>query len=263
MSERPWYERAFDLRYLELYPHRDLASARGEIAALHARGLAGRVLDLGCGFARHVLAMLEMEIEAFGLDRSIELLAHASTLEGRDRLHGRLVRGDFRSLPFRDGVFDFAVMLFSSFGYLDERGNAEVLGEVARVLKRNGALVLDLMNPPQVRATLVPFSRSEHGGRIIEERRALLDGGRRVRKDVRVVEPGGAALEWHEDVRLYEVVELEAALARAELRVERVEGDFDGRSPAPDAPRQIVWARRSRREHRSCSEPVRTRGSWS
>ncbi len=244
MNERPWYERAFDAPYLGLYPHRDLAAARAEVAALRARGLRGRGLDVGCGFGRHALAMLEEGIDAFGLDLSRELLARAAWLEGGARLRGRLLRGDVRALPVRERSLDFVTLFFSSFGYFDEAGNARALAEIGRVLRGEGLALLDLMNPTRVRERLEPFTRTERGGRILEERRSLLDSGRRVRKDVSLVERDGTTRRWHEDVRLYEVGELEPLLARAGLRLERAEGDFDGRPAAPDAPRQIVWARR-------------------
>jgi SAM-dependent methyltransferase len=243
-SEVPWFARAFRASYLELYPHRDLAAARLEVAALVARGLAGRGVDLGCGFGRHVLAMLERGIDARGLDLSAELLAHAARLEGGAHLAGRLLRGDLRALPFRARSLGFVTLFFSSFGYFDDAANARVAGEIGRVLAPGGLAFLDLMNPAHVRAELVPFTRSQRAGRVLEERRVLTDGGRRVRKDVRVVEPDGAELSWYEDVRLYEPAELAPLLLRAGLRVERLEGGFDGRGPGCDAPRLLVWARR-------------------
>jgi SAM-dependent methyltransferase len=242
-SERPWYDAAFEADYLALYPLRDLAAARFEAGALIERGLRGVVLDLGCGFGRHVLALRERGLEAFGLDRSLDLLAHAHELEG-GVLRGRLVRGDSRALPFRERVFDGVVLLFSSFGYFEDDENACVLGECARVLKPGGVLVLDLMNPARVRATLVPESRSERGGMVLVERRSLARDGRRVRKEVTLTRADGSGRSWREDVRLYEAAEVAALLAAAGLEHLRSEGDFDGVDSGPETPRQIVWARR-------------------
>jgi len=240
---RPWYEAAFARGYLDVYPHRDAGAARGEVAGLIERGLRGRVLDLGCGFGRHTLAMRAAGLDAWGLDLSRDLLAHARAGPGAERLAGRLVRGDFRRLPFRDASFDAVVMLFSSFGYFDDEQNGGVLDEIARVLAPGGTVVLDLMNPARVRATLVPESRTERGGRTLIERRRLVEGGRRVQKDVRLIEPDGAERAWREDVRLYDRDEIGAVLERRSLDLERVEGDFDGGPFGPRSTHQVVWAR--------------------
>lgn len=237
-TTRPWFDTAFEAGYLELYPHRDLAAARTEVAGLVARGVGGRVLDLGCGFGRHLAALREHGLEAFGLDRSLELLRRVPPA-----LAGRLARGDFRALPFAARRFEGVLMLFSSFGYFEDRENARVLAEVARVLAPGGLAVLDLMNPARIRSALVPESRTTRGGLEIRECRRLERGGTRVVKDVRVRAADGSERAWREDVRLFEPAELPGLLARAGLAVLRTEGDFDGRPFTPEAPRQIVWAR--------------------
>ena len=239
-EQRPWYDQAFEAGYIELYPHRDEDSARAEVAGLVARGVGGRVLDLGCGSGRHLLALRERGLAAVGLDRSRALLARAATC-----LAGRLARGDFRALPFRDGAFHTVLMLFSSFGYFEDAENELALREIARVLAPGGLVVLDLMNPARVRATLVPESRARRGGCEFHERRRLERGGARVVKEVRLCAPDRSERRWREDVRLYEPRELAALLARAGLVLRRTEGDFDGRAFGPDSPRQIAWAGRT------------------
>jgi len=242
-SSGAWFEAAFERGYLEVYPHRDLASARVEVGGRIARELSGRVLDLGCGFGRHSLAMLELGLEVYGMDLSADLLASAGALEGGTALEGRLVRGDFRRPPFREGSFDAVVMLFSSFGYFDDEGNRHVAGEVARLLRDGGRAVLDLMNPFRIRARLVPSSRTERGELCLIERRALAEGGRRVQKEVELVLASGERRHWREDVRLYEPEEVRELLAGVGLEVEGTDGEFDGRPFDEDSPRQIVWAR--------------------
>lgn len=243
MEAPQWFDSAFGRDYLAVYPHRDAESARREVAGLVERGFPGgrgRVLDLGCGFGRHLAALREHGLDAWGLDRSLPLLLHADPT-----LRGRIVRGDFRALPFRPRTFGAVVMLFSSFGYFDDVENARVIGEIARVLAPGGLVVLDLMNPERVRATLVPESRVRRGALEIHERRTLEHDGTRVVKEVRLASAGDAERGWREDVRLYEPHEVDALLAGAGLRRLRTEGDFDGNPfrASAAAPRQIVWAR--------------------
>ena len=195
MSEEPWYVAAFGADYRGVYPHRDLQAARGEVQHLVARGLAGRVLDLCCGFGRHALAFAEAGVEIVGVDLSAALLAQARQLPGAERLAGRLVRADARALPFRPAAFDAAVLLFSSFGYFGEGGDGRVLAGLARAVRPGGRVLLDLMHPARVRAGLVPRTSSRRGAARVLERRALADGGRRVTKAVRVEEQDGGVRE--------------------------------------------------------------------
>ena len=235
---RPWYDAAFEGGYLDVYPHRDLAAARAEVAGLVEHGVRGRVLDLGCGAGRHLVALGERGLAAFGLDRSAALLARVPA-----EVRGRTVRGDFRALPLASGAFDAVLMLFSSFGYFEDADNARVLGEIERVLRPGGLVVLELMNPARVRATLVPESRTTRGASEVLERRRLR--GARVVKDVTLRDAAGAERSWREDVRLYEPGEMQALLAAAKLAWLRTEGDFEGGAFAPESPRQLVWARKA------------------
>ena len=55
----------------------------------------------------------------------------------------RLVRGDYRELPFEDASFDAVFNLFSSLGYLERDEDVGVLREFRRVSRPGGALVVE------------------------------------------------------------------------------------------------------------------------
>ena len=242
--DEAWYVDAFRSDYRVVYPHRDVESAEREIRWVLEQGFGGRVLDLCCGYGRHCLALARAGVDVVGLDLSAELLRDASRLEGAERLAGRLFRGDMRRLPFAEGTFDGVLNLFSSFGYVGDDGDLEVLDEIARVLAPGGRGLLDLMNPARIRADLVPESTTERDGLRLVERRALVDGGRRVTKEVHLTLPGGAERRWREEVRMYETEELEHLLGERGLRVTAVHGGFGGGAYGPEADRQIVQIRR-------------------
>lgn len=243
MSE-PWYVTAFGADYRAVYPHRDLTSARREVAHLIAMGVAGRVLDLCCGFGRHTLALAERGMDVFGVDLSSDLLVQAANLPGGEQLAGRLVRADARRVPMASGSCDTVVNLFSSFGYFGAEGDGQVLDEIARLVRPGGRAVLDLMNPARIRAALVPESlRAVEGGRL-EERRALEEGGNRVTKAVRLVLADGSERRWREDVRLYEHTLVRSMLAARGLEVVAVQGDFADVPFDEDASRQLLHVKR-------------------
>lgn len=240
----PWYVTAFRSDYREVYPHRDVASARREVRWILEQGVEGPILDLCCGFGRHAVALAEAGYAVTGLDLSADLLRQMPDLEGGEVLAGRRIRADARRLPFLAASFHGLVNLFSSFGYFGDVGDAEVLDDIARVLAPGGRAVLDLMNPDRIRAGLVPESRTERDGLVIDEVRALEDEGRRVTKSVQITFPDGRVESWREDVRMYEPAELHVLLAARGLEVQRVAGSFEGAEPGPTAERQLVVVQR-------------------
>jgi len=243
-ADADWFRRAFGDDYLRVYPHRDDASARREVAFVLdvATPPAGaRVLDLACGTGRHARPFAAAGHRVAALDLSPELLAAASGAG----THG-LVRGDMRRLPFRAGAFDLVASFFTSFGYFEtEAEDARALAAVAGVLRPGGRYFLDYLNPVRVRAALVPRTERTAGALRVREERSIDEARRRVEKRVTVETAEGETRRYVESVRLYEAPELTAVLARAGLRVMARWGDFDGREPGPDAPRDLLLAERA------------------
>ena len=149
-----WWESWFGEEYLDLYPHRDAASARREaaFALAHLPSQPNPLLDLCCGSGRHSIPLAEAGSPSVGLDYSAPLLDLARQ---RDR-HLALVRGDMRALPFRDGAFRTVVNFFTSFGYfLTEAENTSVVAEIERVLQGGGSFLCDTFCRDHVLARLV------------------------------------------------------------------------------------------------------------
>ena len=105
---------------------------------------------------------------------------------------------------------------------------------------------LQLVCGDTVRWTLQPQSVEIVDGRTIEIERAVVDGGRRVAKSIRVLRAGSDTLQWHESVRLFDADELDALAARAGLRVEATYGDFEGHPHEAGETRRLVVLRKAR-----------------
>ncbi len=115
------------------------------------------ILDLGCGTGQ-LLARLADELappRLAGCDYSDGMLTHAAD-RLRDasispiRVGGRsaqpmLVRGDALCLPFASAAFD-AIVSTEAFHWFPDQDAA--LAEAARVLRRDGTLLLGFVNPP-------------------------------------------------------------------------------------------------------------------
>ncbi|HEY3203163.1 MAG TPA: methyltransferase domain-containing protein [Thermoanaerobaculia bacterium] len=241
-----WWESWFGEEYLDLYPHRDLESARREaaFALAHLPAEPTPLLDLCCGSGRHSVPLAEAGFPPIGLDYSAPLLELAH------RRHRRLllVRGDMRSLPFRDASFRAVVNFFTSFGYfLREVENVSVVAEIERVLRPRGAFLCDTFGRDYVLARLVPQEeRRCPGEKEYRIRRWWNAETQRLEKEIEVRRAGSTEI-FRESVRAYTADELAALLQGAGLRIESVWGDFDEAPAGPDSPRLIVLARKPER----------------
>lgn len=235
-----WFETAFDVDYLHRYSHRDAAEA-DRAAALFLRHLpaaeagAPRVLDLCCGWGRHLRSLAGKGLRVAGGDLSLPLLRHAV------RENRAVVRLDMRELPFRAGSFHAVANFFTAFGYFDDDAeNFRVLGEVARVLRPGGIFFFDFLNAERVARSLAQSSESietsSDGTRWMVRRTLSADG---LRAEKTHLQMGGGSGTIHESVRLFSRAELEAALARAGLAVQCTYGDFGGAPFSSDSERLI------------------------
>ncbi|MGX9181944.1 class I SAM-dependent methyltransferase [Mesorhizobium sp. BHbdii] len=103
------------------------------------------VLELGCGYGRITNRLAEKGARVTGLDISPILLKKAETDAAERSVDVEYVRGDMRSLPWRDR-FDAAFLWYTTFGYFDEAGNERVLHEAAASLRKGGRLLIDQLN---------------------------------------------------------------------------------------------------------------------
>lgn len=235
MSE--WYERWFGEDYLALYPHRDERDAAAAVGLLE-REFAGRpqerILDLACGSGRHTRLLRGLGWSV-GLDLSPVLLRLARAKDPE----GPYVRADMRILPFADGSFSLITNLFTSFGYfVSDEEHEIVLAEVHRALRKGGTFVLDFLNAPHVRRTLVPFDQREVNGTVIEQRRSITRDGRFVVKKITSHKDGRTFVE---RVRLFEPDDLRTMFGSAGFAVAVEYGDYDGAPLTAESPRAIMF----------------------
>jgi ubiquinone/menaquinone biosynthesis C-methylase UbiE len=96
----------------------------------------GRVLDLGCGTGSAGGHVAGVGAAVVGVDLSMGMLAVA-----RSVVRLPVAQGDLRDLPFGDGSFG-AVAAYYSIQHVPRPQVAVALGEVARVLRTDGALLV-------------------------------------------------------------------------------------------------------------------------
>lgn len=203
-----WHRHWFDQDYLALYRHRDhreadrfldMLTLQHGFSPLQPDGRPTRVLDLGCGSGRHSLELARRGFDAVGLDWSADLLAVA---HAQDPV-GRFVRADMAHPPLRP-VFHWVLSLFTSFGYRGDDGdNRDQLVRMAGLCLPEGRLLIDFLNPVQVRAHLVPHSVRHVEGRPVQETRHIDEGTNQVIKELEFTTAAGESRRVHEAVKLY------------------------------------------------------------
>jgi ubiquinone/menaquinone biosynthesis C-methylase UbiE len=114
----------------------------GEILADHP---AGQLLDAGCGagiLARSLLLSPRHDFSITVADRSPAMVKYCVDTM-RDLGKVRAYVGDLERLPFADATFDVTL----ATGALEYTDAAKVLHEFARVTRRNGTVIVSMLNP--------------------------------------------------------------------------------------------------------------------
>lgn len=205
------------------------------------------VLDVGCGFGRHVRAFADERIDATGIDISPLFVA-----EGRERAEAAGVadRTTFRELDMRaldemDETFDLVVCLYNTLGYYEDEENVSVLRKMRQRLSDDGACVVQVGNKDALLADLPESKVYETGdGMVVEQysfdsRTSRLTRTRDVFRDDGMEHLGRTEYV----VRNYSPPELERSLRDAGFDEVTLTGGFDGSPVSMDADRLVAIAR--------------------
>jgi ubiquinone/menaquinone biosynthesis C-methylase UbiE len=247
LPEMGAWDAVFDETYLLTYlPF--LTDERTREEALGAVSLAavdpgGEILDCPTGFGRHAHVLTEAGYRVTGLERSENQLAEAERRRGGVEWP-RLVRGDYRELPFEDASFDAVLNLFTSLGYLERDEDVGVLREFRRVLRPGGALVVETMHRDRLARVFLPrtWDWLPDGSLFLQEREVDWVAGT-VSTLHLVVTPEGERIERSFVHRGYTPTEWDAMIRDAGFVEIECFSDWDASPPTPDR-RLIVRARR-------------------
>jgi SAM-dependent methyltransferase len=104
-----------------------------------------RVLEVGCGAAQCARWLRRHGAVAVGVDLSYRQLQHSRSLDETMGVPVPTVQADAQRLPFADGVFDLACSAYGAIPFVAD--SAEVMREVARVLRGGGRWVFSVTHP--------------------------------------------------------------------------------------------------------------------
>ena len=157
MGIRDYYIRDGNLSYEVDGEHtdRELTKAEMELLHNHLSGIRNSV-HFCCGAGRHVSAFASLNIFSVGVDISPYLVARGNRNIRRQKLSGRacLVLGEATAAPIRLQSTDCVTLLGNSFSLFAREDGRILLGEIIRILRSNGILILDMPYTDHVEATL-------------------------------------------------------------------------------------------------------------
>jgi SAM-dependent methyltransferase len=193
-----------------------------EAAAAQGTGVR-RVLVAACGTGNAAVELAGRGLEVAGFDLSPAMLAVAAAKRRPEpgwspgASGPRLLVGDLRSVPVRDGWADLVLVLNASLNYLLEPAEVlAALGHLGRVAADGGTVVVEPLSPRFVHQGWAPGRRVDRDGLRLEATYSVEDGlvVERLRWSLRGVEEAETYRQ-----RLYGDAELEALLAAAGLRL--------------------------------------------
>lgn len=228
----------------------DLAWWRRRIGKLNPH----RVLELGCGTGRVTRVLREGSRHVVGLDR-----VHAVLSRARERLGGvggvHLVRGDLRAPPVRSDWDLIAAPNDPLIHLRRDRDRGRALESCARLLARDGRLILDLLwwTPEEVERARSPEGLRKvreiptpDGTLLVEERWSLARDRRTVTAEYRYTPPSAPPVAASFRGVRWTLPELRRRLERAGLEIVRLRGGYDDRPFEPDeAEALLVESRRT------------------
>jgi len=224
-TSKEWYGSWFDSPYYHiLYEHRDEKEAQIFINNLNSFfdfKQSDHILDIACGKGRHAIYLNSRGLDVVGIDLSPKNIAYAKAYEN-NKLHFHV--HDMRQV-FRHETFDYALNLFTSFGYFDtELENEQAICAAAIALKNEGQLVIDFLNPYTVIDRLVPSERKTLRGIDFEICRRYSQGF--IVKEIKFTDKGKHYL-FTERVKAIRKVAFMRYFIKAGLKLKANFGDYE------------------------------------
>jgi SAM-dependent methyltransferase len=216
-----------------------------EVLALLGLETGDRVLDLGCGPGRHVLALAQLGYEVVGVDGSESYLDEVRARADAAGLTLRLERADLREYD-GGGAFDAACCLGSTFGlYHDDRENERVAERMLRALRDGGGAVIEVIGREMLPPDFTEMETLSLGARTLSIHRSLDPEGRWIedRWD------DGAGSTYQSGLRVYSAPELTGLLTRCGFTDVETFGGLDGSPYDVDAFRLVAVAWRGERRY--------------
>ncbi|HXJ19588.1 MAG TPA: methyltransferase domain-containing protein [Polyangia bacterium] len=228
---KPWFEEVFDEDYLRTLPflrHDQTTREADFIASALECPPGSELLDVGCGYGRHAIELVDRGFNVTGLDLSFPLLIRAAEEAEHRGVSVKFVHADMREMAF-ENQFDGAYSMLTTFGYFDEETNLRVAERIARALKPGSRLLLDVLNRDYIVGDLPMRVWWEGTGCVVLEEVDFNFHTSRLNTHRSIVFEDGRQLEQELSIRAYSLHEIGRLLRQAGFRVLDVSGHLTTR----------------------------------
>ncbi|NMC44991.1 MAG: methyltransferase domain-containing protein [candidate division Zixibacteria bacterium] len=200
-----------------------------------------RILDVGCGWGRHVLELARRGYDVTGIDQSETMIARANELARAEGLISAFVVQEMEDIDYID-AYDLGIALFGSFGYSrDDDVHLSILSRLHRALRDGGRLCIEQWNRDKYIRLDGQRQTHEHNGATIIEYHAFDHTTGRMNILRRYITAEDAR-EFKVSFRLFAVDELRNLLTSAGFERINIYGDLDGNPLTSETPRMVVVA---------------------
>ena len=130
-----------------------------------AQKLNAQVLDIGCGAGRFCPPIIEDGFSYIGIDISQGQIDQA---KGACK-QGQFIQGSMLNLPFEDNRFDVVIFIASLHHLENPAKRRQALEEAKRVLKKDGVILITVMNFWRKKFWRLLFSKKKAKGYVSTE----------------------------------------------------------------------------------------------
>ena len=200
------------------------------------------ILDLACGHGRHANILAELGHAVTGVDITPGFLRQAKQAAHKLGVKVRYIKKDMRQISFSN-EFDRVIMLFTAFGYFDDKQNLKVLHNIARALRRGGLFYFDTHNRDIFLKHFIPFMVVDKGRDMMIDRNEF-DPRTGIFSNRRTIIRNGKRKDMSFFVRFYNYTEINALLNKAGFIIDNAFGDWEGAKFNRDSRRMLIIAKK-------------------
>lgn len=212
-----------------------------------------KILDLGCGDGRIAIKLGEVGYIVTGVDTDKEYIDRAKEISLQKNLSNvSFYFQDYRNFKSK-AAQDAAILIYSSFGYTNDKNNLSTLKHVNSQLRKGGAILLDNLSPywaiskkegfyKDITERLTESDRNKYCIKKAERLRKLVYNNRYEKTIYRITDFCNRIYISTYKQRLFTIEDLTALLTRSNFGNIKFFGDFEGTTFNNSLPRVITYA---------------------